>query len=167
LFALPPLKSVERGLREPGSPPGRYGSAGLAVRPAFQRATRFGRRFQPAAPHEPDPDARQRQRLCRTMARTGLSIRRCRAASSFRIPVATPLETDFQSQSRGQLVRRVICLFEALQFLLVFCATDLPLAKTRRHFRSRIPSFQWVAAPFLSELPAAWLKTPYQGNCIV
>jgi hypothetical protein len=42
-----------------------------------------------------------------------------------------------------------------------------PLAKTRRHFRSRIPSFQWVAAPFPSELPAAWLKTPYQGNCIV
>jgi hypothetical protein len=45
LFALPPLKSVERGLREPGGPPGRHGSAGLAVRAAFQRAARFGRRF--------------------------------------------------------------------------------------------------------------------------
>jgi hypothetical protein len=57
------------------NPGARRGGAGAgarsAVRPAFQRTARFGRRFQPAARHEPDSDARARQRLCRTMASAG------------------------------------------------------------------------------------------------
>src|ERR1700722_9857852 len=47
------------------NPGARRGGAGAgarsAVRPACKRAARFGRRFQPTARHEPDPDAIERQ----------------------------------------------------------------------------------------------------------
>jgi hypothetical protein len=76
LFALPPLEAVERGPHEPGGTPGETPESQLGVRPAFQRASCFGR-FQAAAQHEPDPDEARESahRILENHDAPGLSMR--------------------------------------------------------------------------------------------
>jgi hypothetical protein len=99
----------------------------LAGHPAFQRAARFGRRFQPAARHEPDPGAGERRRLCRTMAHAGCQCEDA-GARLLEVPVATPPKPIASCNALASGSARGMPLRSSV-ISLVFCAPDLASAR--------------------------------------
>jgi hypothetical protein len=133
------------------NPGARRGGAGAgarsAVRPAFQRAARFGRRFQPAARHEPDPDAGERPRLRKTMKGSDCQCRRgCSPASLVAIFWAFLTGRSYEDDATGFKKLVLIlgtwrCLRQRSVYPLCFIAVEpdeaLPPCVSAALWRSR------------------------------